>query len=412
MKILNSYDKVDSLYYSFIDVLRYIAFFSLVIISTILSITFYVSAVQSILNKIMLGFAAFSLESVKIYVLIYAEYVWFSAKNKSKKSTNFTKAIKAYILFSVLTLLSIVASISFAQASINSSIQQVQQVIQREESLSEKENPELIFKTQLLENKQAQLQSLNKKIESLPADYVTLSLKLSNEVNSLNQDIYDISGEIAQIKSDNYAQSKRALETLGNKKEAYSRFKLLGDSIGLSEQKTLFIFLTLFAVLIELGIISTAPAPDKRSIKDLLQDRLYQQKIEPQKIKKRKTPVKSKKAITAAPKQKSSSTVKKANITVDAIVPKIAVIKNQVKKRGTAAELLEELVISGEVYFKPAAQTAYTSKRTVDEYLHLLERLSKIKPGVNSKPLVSKDSKGYKMNYSLKYIKSMLKEKK
>ncbi len=417
MKILTHYDRLDSLYYSLIDALRYIAFFGLVSISMILSITFYVSAVEEFSSKLMLGFAAFSLESVKIYSLIYSEYVWFSMRQKNSDKLRLKEAFKAsksYILFVALTLLSIVASISFAQANIYSTIEEVQVVLERDTAVGE--NPLIAIKNKLLDNKQSQLEMLNQRIADLPADYVTSSLKLSDEVNKLNEDIYKISEEIAIIEMDSFKEKMETTEIMSEKKETYNRFHLLGEPIGLSETETLFAFLTLFAVLLEMGIIATAPAPEKRSIRELIENRIAKQEEKAKATillnsNKHTKTVLPKDPPVRKPKKKAKASIEKASINLE-VLPPVLKAKKKIKKRGTSEELLDELHDKGSSYLKSPSQASYTSDRTVDEYLHLLDKLTKMRPNNGSAVLVTKDSKGYRMNYAFKYIKAAMKRMK
>lgn len=408
-----NYDKLDSIYYSLIDALRYIAFFGLVGISMILSVTFYVSAVEAFSSKLMLGFAAFSLESVKIYTLIYAEYVWFSMRQKYPDKWRFKevfKASKSYILFIALTLLSVVASISFAQASIYSTIEEVQVVLEREAIIQEQGNPLIAIKNRLLDNKQSQLEMLNSRIADLPADYVTSSLKLSAEVNNLNEDIYKISEEIAILEKESFQDKVDTVDTMSEKKATYNRFYLLGEPLGLTETEALFAFLTLFAILLEMGIIATAPAPEKRSIKELIENRIVKKKPKNNIEKIRSYYKEPDKKAVKQPSKKAAAKPERTVVTVDALPLEVKAEKI-IKKRGTSLELIEELYEKGNPYFSSPSQASYTSKRTVDEYLHLLNKLAKIRPNKDSAYLITKDSKGYKMNYNFNYIKSALNQK-
>ena len=406
MKILTHYDRLDSMYYSLIDSLRYLAFFSLVIISMIISVSFYISAVESFYDKIMLGIAAFSLEIVKVYSLIYSEYIWFSIKQKSIiKFKDIFKTLRSYTLFTALTLLSIVASISFAQASIYSTIEEVQIVLNKEADVLEKGNPLIDAKNRLLENKQSQLEMLNSRIAELPSDYVTSSLKLSTEVNKLNDDIYKISEEIANLELNTFKEKITTTKNMSEKKATYNRFYLLGKPLGLTETEALFAFLTLFAILLEMGIIATAPAPEKRSIRELLEKKTD--------IKSNTFRKKTTKKVNKSKKQ-TEVKVKKAPIDLIALEPKVEVTKKikKVKKRRTSIELLEDLYERGSIYLKSPSQASYTSGISVESYLRLLDKLAKLKPSKDSTYLLTKDSKGYKMNYSFNYTKSILKERK
>ncbi len=416
MKILTSqYDKVDSVYYSLIDILRYVAFFGLVVISMILSITFYVSAVEAISSKIMLGFAAFALESVKVYSLIHAEYTWFSMRQKSKNKLQFKgvfRAGKAYALFAALTLLSIIASISFAQASIYSIMEEVQVVMDNEAEVAARGNPLIEAKQTLLANKQVQLETFNQRIEDLPVLYVTNSLQYSDEVNQLNDDIYDLSEEIALLQIKEFENKVETADEMSEKKETFNRFFLLGEPIGLSETETLFLFLLLFAVLLEMGIIATAPAPEKRSIRELIQGRVVQE-IAPLSPSQEKKITKLHDRLKARPKNVAVK-AKKADIRVQAVPPKEVKAEKEevIQKRGTSQQLLNELYEKGNSYLMDPAKAAYRSKRSASEYLKLLEKLATLKPRKDSASLLSRDNKGYKMNYSFEYIKSAVKDKK
>ena len=445
MKILTQYDKLDSVYYSLIDILRYVAFIGLVSISMILSVTFYISAVEETWSKAMLGFAAFGLESVKIYTLIFAEYAYHSTKMKRRgkkfSSQDWFRISKPFTLFAFLTLLSVIASISFAQASIYSTIEEVQVVMQKEAEVQEKGNPLIEAKTILLENKQAQLTALNEKIANLPPDYVTSSLKLSAEVNILNEDIYNLSEEIAIIQLNSYEEKVDVSDEMIRKKATFNRFYLLGKPIGLTETQTLFLFLALFAVLLELGIIATAPAPEKRSIRELIGTRIEKKDPVSATIRKkkpaRKKPTVKKKPIKKEPPLPLNETVaqnpegaglrseklmavRNKNNEVDVLAAaEVGVVFNPpsveaievIRERANPSQLLSELHNKGSVYLKTAAQAAYTSGRSADEYIHLIERLSKMKPNKTSRSLVSKEGNEYKMNYAFSNINSALNKK-
>ncbi len=423
MKILTPYDKIDSIYYSLIDALRYIAFMGLVIISMILSITFYVSAVENFSDKLMLGFAAFALEAVKIYTLIFAEYVWYAIKQKNpgkRTSKEIFRVFRPYLLFTALTLLSVVASISFAQASIYSTIEEVQVVLEREAIIQEQGNPLIDIKNKLLDNKQAQLEMLNKRIADLPPDYVTSSIKLSDEVNKLNEDIYNISEEIAEITVASYEEKVTTTDDMSSKKETFNRFYLLGKPLGLTETEALFGFLTLFAILLELGIIATAPAPEKRSIKELIENRLVKHgkkkpiahkllpEVDPDKYPKKVLP---KMPPVRKIKKKVKVKAKGAMVNLDVLPLKVKTEqKHIIKKRGTAEQLFSELYEKGNPYLKSPAQASYINNRTADEYLHLFAKLAKITPSKGGVPLVTKEGDKFKMNYAFNYIKSAIRQ--
>jgi len=374
---------LDSAYYSLIDILRYVAFLGLVVISMILSVTFYLSAVEDLAGKIMLGFAAFALESVKIYTLIFAEYTWFSTKGKAALK-RILRTFWPYALFLSLTFLSVIASVSFAQASIYSSIEQVQLV----QSLDSVENPLIEIKNELLINKQRQLSVLNDKLDQLNPKYVTLALKLSGEVNTLNADIYMISEEILNIKHKAYEDKVQLSQDMRNKKDTFNRFYLLGKPIGLDETQTLFIFLVLFAVLLELGIISTAPAPDRLSIRELIKVR-----------KPKKTQYKKK--IVEVPK----------NAVIEPVVKEVTEpIREKSIRKLSSASLLNDLYEKGSNFLKEPDEKETQAKK--EKYIKLLESLSLMRPVPGSKPLITKEGERYKMNYAFSYIKSILKDKK
>ena len=337
---------------------------------------------------LLLGVAAFGLEIVKTYTLINFEYLIYLKKKQ--------KAVRAFGLFFLLTILSIVASISFAQASIYSTIEEVQVVLERESVIQEQGNPLIDIKNILLDNKQAQLEMLNKRIEELPPDYVTSSIKLSDEVNKLNDDIYKISEEIAQLTIDSYQEKIETTTEMSSKKETFNRFYLLGKPLGMTETEALFVFLTLFAVLLELGIIATAPAPEKRSIKELIGNRITKHMEKTIKVNSIKN--------TAIKKHT-------AKVSIDVLQPNINAELSPIKKRGTAQQLLSELYDSSKnPYLKNPAQAAYINNRTVEEYLHIVNRLQKLRPSVGSAPLLSKEGDRFKMNYSFNYIKSTIKK--
>lgn len=212
----------------------------LVVISMMLSINLFIQFSNSFLVKILLGFTAFALELLKVYLLIEAKF-HFRIKEKLSK----LKASVETFVYLGLALSSIVASLGFTLLSIEE--QSLQFSIAQ--SASNFEIDQLI----------TQIEANNKQIEIIQENATGLefsAVERNAEANRQIAEIQEKNKELISKVQELRDEKQLSIEEQGNL-TSVDMFNLLGALVDKSGQDAMFFLMFTIVFMLEIAIALT-----------------------------------------------------------------------------------------------------------------------------------------------------------
>jgi len=221
------------------------------------------------LEKTLLVIVAATLELYKVFSVVRGNTL---SRLKLKRA-----AYRAYIMYVVLALVSIMASYGFTLTVTNRSIQvanssTINLQIENSKAIQAQYEASIKITEESIATNQARL-------KALPDDFVTAARTLNDTITKQSASLADLQATLAAEKASEVALQIQSLEALASSTTTTSMFKLMAEGFKflfpkITETSLMLALLLLISVLIEIGIISTSPAIpiDRRHLKHFLDE--------------------------------------------------------------------------------------------------------------------------------------------
>lgn len=223
-----------------INHIKQVAHVILVVLSMMLSINLFIQFSDKPFIQVLFGMLAFSLEAIKLYLLLEAKYHFRlnGWKNEAVGVTQFT-------VYLGLAFISIVASLGFTLVSIE------EQTIQFEER-REVSNFEIEALQNEIEANNRQIEIVQENATALEFSAVERNAEANEQVRSLQDRNRELIQELQELRSEKNG------ETVEQRLTSNDMFILLGETVNLNGEDTMFYMMLVLVVLLEIAIAITS----------------------------------------------------------------------------------------------------------------------------------------------------------
>jgi len=270
--LVSRFFSVSTLFVAF----KYLAFIGFSVVSILLSVNMFYRLSSQPLEQTVLVAVAITFEFFKIFSIVRGNTLW-RLKLKSQ-------AVRAYSLYTVLALVSIMASYGFTLTVINRGIeaQSVSAVaIQIEASQKAQKSYQAT-----LDSYATLIQTNTDRLKTLPPDFTTAAKSLSDSIAKIQAQSVTLQAQLTNEQAHEAELRIQAAESAAAQTTSVSMFKLMASGLvwlipSLTESSLMLGLLLVISVLIEVGIISSSPSIpiDQKHLKHFL-DEMSQHKAE------------------------------------------------------------------------------------------------------------------------------------
>jgi len=254
---------------TFFVAFKYLAFLGFTGISAILSVNMFMRLSSAPVESFALVAVGVTLEFFKIFSIVRGNTLW---RLKLK-----VQATRAYVMYTILAIVAVMASYGFTLTVINRNIQvndssTIQLQITNSQATQKEYN--------------ATLKSINSNIKAnqdrlgvLPADFTSAAQSLNNTISKLQANEADLQAKLMSERANETTLRTQAIEATRQSTTTVSMFKLMANGFkwavpSLDENSLMLFLLLAISIIIELGIISTSPAIpiDQKHLKHFLDE--------------------------------------------------------------------------------------------------------------------------------------------
>jgi hypothetical protein len=257
------------------------------IVSAALTMILYWNSGSSILDRVILGLTAFSLEGLKLYALlmgnIYFDYIRLEAKKTAFSfirtlrldiicRTLFKKGILMYFTYFLAAAVSIFGSYNFTLSTIDRSVRQnivSQGLIKTPDEIKLASENEFFSKE--IVRLESKIENDTKDYQNLPPDWITSKSRIQAKI--------DIDSNILSEYNIKRTENEYKLAVLEADRESNvsqikkSSFQIMAENFSTPEnpitaQQILTVLLLITSLLIEMGVVVTSPHEDTFNVFD------------------------------------------------------------------------------------------------------------------------------------------------
>lgn len=223
-----------------VNYVKHVAHIILVILSMMLSINLFIQFSDKPFIQILFGMLGFSLEAIKLYLLLEAKYhiTLRGWKNDAISSIQF-------VVYFGLAFISIVASLGFTLVSIE------EQTLQFEER-REISNFEIEAIQDEIEANRRQIEIVQENATALEFSAVERNEIANEQVRSLQDRNRELIAELSDLRAEREGQAVEERLTSND------MFILLGETVNLNGKDTMFYMMLVLVVLLEIAIAITS----------------------------------------------------------------------------------------------------------------------------------------------------------
>ena len=210
----------------------------LFIVSLTFTLMLFVEFGDSWYQKLLWGGMGFALEIIKLYLWMHLKSQW-----KTEKGS----AIAQFVIYAGIAFVSMIASLGFAMNT-----------IEGQTFTAQVQNIQVDSMVEDLEIIDSQIATKIRQQSELPFDYITASDRFTDQINDLRSQRQDILERL----------SAQQAVSQGRETESIDTFVLIGRSVGLGGQDTLYYLLLIMVVALEICLVMTSGDIEKRLIVD------------------------------------------------------------------------------------------------------------------------------------------------
>ncbi len=270
--LISRFFSVSTLFVAF----KYLAFIGFSVVSILLSVNMFYRLSSQPLEQAVLVAVAITFEFFKIFSIVRGNTLW---RLKLK-----FQATRAYSLYTILALVSIMASYGFTLTVINRGIE-AQSVSAVSIQIEASQKAQKSYQATL--DSYAELIRTNTdRLKTLPPDFVTAAKSLTDSIAKIQAQSAALQAQLTNEQAHEAELRIQSASAAAAATSSVSMFKLMASGLiwlfpKVTESSLMLTLLLIISVLIEIGIISSSPSIpiDQKHLKHFL-DELSQHKAE------------------------------------------------------------------------------------------------------------------------------------